>query len=267
MDRGFGPKENAMQDVSREPTADEQAGMNWWNALPERLRSYWLQEAGSTTASVADAWGKFKSARAMTDNSVYSQQPIRAYSGLEFVGFEFSILVLPGDDGWLGVRVTAEPPATGFKQGATLGSESTSRLRFGVNAQIGSTTLEWFAQDEHVPLYWEGFKLVLQPHQCEQLRAWLPRLGRTAVLAQSLATAVKRSIGDDVPTLHYLGGFVSDLAARVVLDGQDAGEAISAQLANHWAAQEKGLQPALQSPGVAALLQTALFTEKQRSAS
>lgn len=144
---------------------------------------------------------------------------------------------------------------------------STSLLRFGVNAQIGSTTLEWFAQNEHVPLYWEGFKLVLQPHQCEQLRAWLPRLGRTAVLAQSLSTAVKRSIGEDVPTLHYVGGFVADLAARVMLDGQATADAISAQLAEHWAAKEKGLQAALQGPEVTALLETAQFTEKQRSAS
>lgn len=165
------------------------------------------------------------------------------HSGLEFVGFEFSLGVLPGDDGWLGVRVVAVA-GHWIQGGCTLGKESTSPLRFGVNAQIGSTTLEWFAQNEHVPLYWEGFKLVLQPHQCEQLRAWLPRLGRTAVLAQSLSTAVKRSIGEDVPTLHYVGGFVADLAARVMLDGQATADAISAQLAEHWAAKEKGLQAA-----------------------
>ena len=255
-----------MQDVTRAPTADEQGGMDWLNAQSEQLRSYWLKEVGSTTASAADAWLKFKAARDLSEK-LYGQRPLRMHSGLEFVGFEFSLGVFPGDDGWLGVRVVAEPPATGYKEGCTLGSESTSLLRFGVNAQIGSTTLEWFAQNEHVPLYWEGFKLVLQPHQCEQLRAWLPRLGRTAVLAQSLSTAVKRSIGEDVPTLHYVGGFVADLAARVMLDGQATADAISAQLAEHWAAKEKGLQAALQGPEVTALLETARFTEKQRSAS
>ena len=61
--------------------------------------------------------------------------------------------------------------------------------------------------------------------------------------------------------------FVADLAARVMLDGQATADAISAQLAEHWAAKEKGLQAALQGPEVTALLETARFTEKQRSAS
>ena len=96
--------------------------------------------ADSTTASAADAWLKFKAARDLSEK-LYGQRPLRMHSGLEFVGFEFSLGVFPGDDGWLGVRVVAEPPATGYKEGCTLGSESTSLLRFGVNAQIGSTTL------------------------------------------------------------------------------------------------------------------------------
>ena len=49
--------------------------------------------------------------------------------------------------------------------------------------------------------------------------------------------------------------------------GPEAADAISAQLAEHWAAKEKGLQAALQGPEVTALLETARFTEKQRSAS
>lgn len=254
-----------MQDetICRVPTADEQAGMDWWNALSERLRSYWLKEVGTAQASVADAWQKFKAGRAVAQRWE-SRAPLRVFCGLEFVGFELTLRVLPGDDGRLGVQVIAEPPTTGFKDGATMGPDSVARLRFGTNAQIGTTTLEWFAQDEHVPLYWEGFRLVLQPHQCEQLRAWLPRLSRTAVLAQALSTAVKRQLGGDVPTLHYLGGFTSELAAHVVLDGHAPAAAIESQLADHWAANEKGLQDALRSSEVAALLETAPFTEKHR---
>lgn len=251
------------ETIGRVPTADEQAGMDWWNALSERLRSYWLKEVGTAQASVADAWQTFKAARAAAQRWE-SREPLRVFCGLEFVGFELTLRVLTGDDGWLGVQVIAEPPTTGFKDGAAMGADSVARLRFGTNAQIGTTTLEWFSQDEHVPLYWEGFRLILQPHQCEQLRAWLPRLGRTAVLAQALSSAVKRQLGDDVPTLHYLGGFSSELAACVVLDGQEARTAVESQLADHWAANENGLQDALRSPEVTALLETALFTEKHR---
>lgn len=41
-----------------EPTKDEQAGIDWWNALPETARARWLERAGS--AVVADAWDAFK---------------------------------------------------------------------------------------------------------------------------------------------------------------------------------------------------------------
>ena len=91
-----------MQDVTRAPTADEQGGMDWWNAQSEQLRSYWLKEVGSTTASAADAWLKFKAARDLSEK-LYGQRPLRMHSGLEFVGFEFSLGVFLGDDGWLGV--------------------------------------------------------------------------------------------------------------------------------------------------------------------
>ena len=46
-----------MQDVTRAPTADEQGGMDWWNAQSEQLRSYWLKEVGSTTASAPASTG------------------------------------------------------------------------------------------------------------------------------------------------------------------------------------------------------------------
>lgn len=42
----------------RAPTEDEQAGIEWWNALTEQERAEWLQKAGS--AVVADAWKAFK---------------------------------------------------------------------------------------------------------------------------------------------------------------------------------------------------------------
>jgi hypothetical protein len=39
-------------------TADESAGMEWWNALSEDQRAYWLREAN--TAIVAEAWAYYK---------------------------------------------------------------------------------------------------------------------------------------------------------------------------------------------------------------
>jgi hypothetical protein len=39
-------------------TADEQAGMEWWNALTEEQRAHWLREAN--TASVAEAWAYYQ---------------------------------------------------------------------------------------------------------------------------------------------------------------------------------------------------------------
>lgn len=39
-------------------TKDEQAGMDWWNALSEQDRGFWLALAGSATP--ADAWRQYK---------------------------------------------------------------------------------------------------------------------------------------------------------------------------------------------------------------
>lgn len=40
-------------------TADEAAGMTWWNALTEDERRYWMATAGDTGV-VADAWAAYK---------------------------------------------------------------------------------------------------------------------------------------------------------------------------------------------------------------
>jgi len=42
-----------------QPTADERAGMAWWNALTEAARLYWLRRAGDT-GRVADAWAAYQ---------------------------------------------------------------------------------------------------------------------------------------------------------------------------------------------------------------
>jgi hypothetical protein len=47
-----------MADIAREPTADERAGMAWWNSLSEPRRGDWLLMAGS--AKAADAWAEYK---------------------------------------------------------------------------------------------------------------------------------------------------------------------------------------------------------------
>lgn len=45
----------------REPTPDEQGGMDWWNALSESERGKWLERVGGD-ASAADAWALYKKA-------------------------------------------------------------------------------------------------------------------------------------------------------------------------------------------------------------
>lgn len=42
-----------MSTLQREPTADEAAGMAWWNAMADAERAKWLAQAG--TAIPADA--------------------------------------------------------------------------------------------------------------------------------------------------------------------------------------------------------------------
>jgi hypothetical protein len=49
----------------RQPTADEVAGMEWWNAMTEAERASALEAAGwksggSSTPSAADAWAAHK---------------------------------------------------------------------------------------------------------------------------------------------------------------------------------------------------------------
>jgi hypothetical protein len=48
-------------NAERKPTADEQAGMDWWNALPEKERATWLKVAVS--ARPADAWRVYQQVR------------------------------------------------------------------------------------------------------------------------------------------------------------------------------------------------------------
>jgi hypothetical protein len=45
--------------VDREPTPEEQAGMDWWNSLSEAAREYWLGQAAGA-GSAADAWEAYK---------------------------------------------------------------------------------------------------------------------------------------------------------------------------------------------------------------
>jgi len=47
----------------REPTADERAGMDWWNALDEKTRRHWMDQAGNS-GRAADAWAAYKRAQA-----------------------------------------------------------------------------------------------------------------------------------------------------------------------------------------------------------
>lgn len=45
-------------NAERSPTADEQAGIDWWNGLTEAMRTHWLKAAN--TAVPTEAWARFK---------------------------------------------------------------------------------------------------------------------------------------------------------------------------------------------------------------
>ncbi len=47
-----------MTIIGRETSADELAGVEWWNSLSEPRRADWLQLADSKKP--ADAWAEFK---------------------------------------------------------------------------------------------------------------------------------------------------------------------------------------------------------------
>ena len=53
----------------RPPTAAEQAGMDWWNALSESERGKWLERVGGD-ASAADAWALYKKAESVVRDVV-----------------------------------------------------------------------------------------------------------------------------------------------------------------------------------------------------
>jgi len=46
------------ENLEREPTADEAAGIAWWNSIPERQRAFWLELTHS--GSAAEAWTEYK---------------------------------------------------------------------------------------------------------------------------------------------------------------------------------------------------------------
>jgi hypothetical protein len=47
-----------IHDCDRQPTPDEHAGMDWWNALSVSERARWLDVAN--TAIAAEAWAMCK---------------------------------------------------------------------------------------------------------------------------------------------------------------------------------------------------------------
>lgn len=51
------------QNFDREPTADERAGIAWWNAMTETERAYWLSAAQTPTPAVAWAYYQCQQAR------------------------------------------------------------------------------------------------------------------------------------------------------------------------------------------------------------
>lgn len=62
MDLAIHSLTGATMTTQREPTADEQRGIEWWNALDEDARRYWMRQA-KNSGRAADAWEACKQAR------------------------------------------------------------------------------------------------------------------------------------------------------------------------------------------------------------
>jgi hypothetical protein len=50
--------------IERDPTDDERAGIEWWNALDKRQRAYWVELAGNA-GRAEDAWTNYKREQAL----------------------------------------------------------------------------------------------------------------------------------------------------------------------------------------------------------
>jgi len=64
----------------RSPTADEQAGMQWWNSLTEAARAKALEAAGwksggAWTPSAADAWTLHKKCMGLGFQEQWNSKP------------------------------------------------------------------------------------------------------------------------------------------------------------------------------------------------
>lgn len=218
-------KHGSSQELKRNPTPTEQAGMTWWNGLNERGRAYWLKRAG--TAIPAEAWACYQAAPKPL------QKAIRVWDGIRVEGQDFAVQVTTSVDGGLRVTVDAMPSVTGFSGECRLTSSDGPDLRFGLgDIKVDAASLECFAPNRSAPLYREGFKLVIESHMAQALRAWLPKLADSAVLAQAIATVIERELPVPVQHLH---GFTCELAARVVLDELPPDEALKLQCESHWA--------------------------------
>ena len=240
--------EVALPAEKTEPTADEAAGIDWWNDLTERERAAWCSLAGS--AVPADAWALHKGCPSLEDSVRWQtsaqRQPAngnavsvhRAFSGVEIDGADFAILVAAQCDSLLGMRITAKAHITGLGQDCNIGGDDISRLSFGLgHIQVSDNSLECFAPSESTPLYLSGFKVAIDGSMAESLRLWLPRVAKTAALAAAMARKVDQVCCERV---HHLHGFTTDVAAEIVLDGKSPANALASVKSAHWLGNQSG---------------------------
>jgi hypothetical protein len=53
--------------TGRNPTENEQAGMDWWDGLSEVARAFWIKQTGP---SIADAWARHQALAGLTNNDL-----------------------------------------------------------------------------------------------------------------------------------------------------------------------------------------------------
>ena len=160
-------------------------------------------------------------------------QPIvhRVWQGIQIVGEQVGLELLPREDGRVSVTVHAQPALTGWDRVTRVTSEDLPNRYTAGEIAVHDTELVCMAADEQMPFFRQGFSMSLEPGMAPLLRAWLPRLFDTAALASDIVIHVDPMLRAQEPPFiaQHLYGLFTCVVAAVVIDGLDPVEAIASE--------------------------------------
>lgn len=94
---------------------------------------------------------------------------IRLGSRVAIVGREFTVRFIPLATGRIAADVIAQPVLTGFKESCVLNNpEAITEFHPEDIRQIGNS-LECMRKSDYGCLFWEGFRVLLEPGMSEQI--------------------------------------------------------------------------------------------------